>query len=122
MTGFHMTLPALRLPPGVRADDLFQAPLPTASPPAGQPETATAAPPVCAAKAPPTPVVRKSAPAQFRASDVTRAIKAVRKAGQMVTSTEITRDGTIRIITGDSAEPNPQAFDRWKAKRDAHSA
>lgn len=61
-------------------------------------------------------------PPQFRAADLTRAIKAVRKAGQIVAGSEITRDGTIRILHSASAEHEPTPFDRWKAGRDACEA
>ena len=60
----------------------------------------------------------KALPA-FRQTDITRAIKAVRKAGLGVARTEIDRDGTIRIVHGVEAPTEAQAFDDWHAGRHA---
>lgn len=59
---------------------------------------------------------------QFRAADLTRAIRAVRKAGETVSGSEITRDGTIRVLHSASPEPAGTPFDQWKARRDASAA
>lgn len=58
----------------------------------------------------------------FRAADLTRAIRAVRKAGETVSGSEITRDGTIRIVHSTSPEAEGTPFDQWKARRDAGAA
>lgn len=58
----------------------------------------------------------------FRAADLTRAIKAVSKAGQIVSGSEITRDGTIRILHGATEQADAHPFDRWKARRDASAS
>jgi integrase len=57
----------------------------------------------------------------FRASDLSRAVAAARRAGLEVTVTELTSDGGIRLSHG-SAEPSSQsAYDAWKERRDARS-
>lgn len=49
--------------------------------------------------------------ATFKQVDVERAIKAAQKAGLKVEVVEITRDGTIRILTGKRSEyPEKQHF------------
>ena len=46
--------------------------------------------------------------ATFRQRDVAAAIRAARKAGEVVGAVEISRDGTIRIIVGADAVPRPE--------------
>ena len=55
----------------------------------------------------------------FRQTDITRAIRAVRKAGEAIVRTEVDRDGTIRIIHGVEAQTEAKAFDEWHAGRHA---
>jgi hypothetical protein len=54
------------------------------------------------------------APQKFRETVVTRAIKAVRAAGEEVARVEIDRDGRIVVVIGREAPPasNP-ALERW---------
>ena len=53
------------------------------------------------------------APATFRQSDITRAIRAVRAAGVDKVRIEITRDGKLVIITGTPTEPNQAEANEW---------
>jgi hypothetical protein len=57
-------------------------------------------------------------PARFRPSEVTRAVRAVEKAGLAVGAVDIAPDGAIRIIARDGAAP-VDPYDAWKAKREA---
>lgn len=60
---------------------------------------------------------------RFHAADVVRAVKAAHAAGLTIVSTEITPDGTIRLIHGTADTSTPMdPFDKWKAKRNAHSS
>lgn len=58
----------------------------------------------------------------FRQADVQRAVKGVRAEGLPVSGVEITRDGTIRVLT--EGVPSQQVSDlqRWRASRDARRA
>jgi hypothetical protein len=52
----------------------------------------------------------------FRQSDVVRAVKALRAAGEAVARVEIDRDGKIVVIVGDPAKPTssgPDEVDRY---------
>ena len=65
-------------------------------------------------------------PSTFRQTDLTRAIKAARNAGVKVARAEITKDGKIIIIigetTGSSADieltPDDE-LERWRKKKNA---
>lgn len=65
------------------------------------------------------------APATFKQADLVRAVKAARTCGLKVLRTEITRDGTIVLFHNDDEKVGidpTNAFDEWKAKRDARAA
>lgn len=47
-------------------------------------------------------------PCTFRKADVTRAAKAVQAAGLEVRFVEVSRDGLIRVIPRNPAQPNPR--------------
>ena len=55
-------------------------------------------------------------PATFKQVDVVRAIKAARAAGLRVTATQITPDGTIRLIHTEDTIPSASDFDRYEAE------
>lgn len=60
---------------------------------------------------------------RFHAADVVRAVKAAHAAGLTIVSTEITTDGTIRLIHGAAEAVAPKdPFDKWKAKRNARAS
>ena len=53
----------------------------------------------------------------FKQTDLTRGIRAARKAGCEPTSAEVRPDGTIRLTFGSQVDEDPKnAFDRWKDK------
>lgn len=56
----------------------------------------------------------------FREADLTRALKASRKAGVPVRITEIMIDGSIRLTHGQWEPENP--YDNWKGRQNARSA
>ena len=65
-----------------------------------------------------------SAPSTFRQRDVTRAVKAVTKAGVNIRRVEIDRAGKIAIITGSETSPQDEtsnSLDQWLANH-AHQA
>ena len=49
----------------------------------------------------------------FRERDLTRAVKAAKKAGVEVARVKIDRDGTIVIEAGKPVEPAPDDIDKW---------
>jgi hypothetical protein len=53
------------------------------------------------------------APATFRQSDITKAIRAARKAGVENVRVEITKDGKLVIITAPEPEPAPEVV-KWR--------
>lgn len=57
---------------------------------------------------------------RFRASDLTRALRAAAKAGLTVAKSEIAPDGLIRLVYG--ADAADGSFEAWKERRDARSA
>jgi hypothetical protein len=61
-------------------------------------------------------------PANFKQSDVEKALRAVLAAGLPATRTEIGRDGKIVIFhkTDDAIVPEEAALQAWEAKRNAH--
>ena len=61
-------------------------------------------------------------PMTFKQADLTRALRAARGAGVEIGTIEVTRDGTIRILTGPAAPLPTDHYDAWKAKRDARPA
>ena len=60
--------------------------------------------------------------AAFKASDVTKAMRAAMRAGLSVGRTEIAPDGTIRLIHGDAGAALGTAYDQWKERKHARSA
>jgi hypothetical protein len=52
-------------------------------------------------------------PSTFRQSDITKAIRAARKAGVENVRVEITKDGKLVIITGTAAEPAQAEMNEW---------
>jgi hypothetical protein len=62
----------------------------------------------------------RRAPCTFRQTDVTRALKAARKAGFERVCVEIDREGKIKLILGDSVDKlevaSENALDQWIAK------
>jgi hypothetical protein len=62
----------------------------------------------------------RRAPCTFRQTDVTRALKAARRAGFERVCVEIDREGKIRIITGDGVDKpevaSENSLDQWIAK------
>ena len=65
-----------------------------------------------------------SAPSTFRQRDVTRAVKAVTKAGVNIRRVEIDRAGKIAFITGSETSPQDEtsnSLDQWLANH-AHQA
>ena len=65
-----------------------------------------------------------SAPSTFRQRDVTRAVKAVTKAGVNIRRVVIDRAGKIAIITGSETSPQDEtsnSLDQWLANH-AHQA
>jgi hypothetical protein len=58
-------------------------------------------------------------PLTFRQGDVVRAVKAVKKAGQLVSRVEITRDGTITVIISQQGEElaAPQEHNPWDSAK-----
>ena len=53
--------------------------------------------------------------ATFREADVRRAIKAAEGAGLSVSSVEVTRDGTIRVLTGSAQSAPVDEYEVWRA-------
>jgi hypothetical protein len=53
------------------------------------------------------------APSTFRQSDITKAIRAARKAGVENVRLEITKDGKLVIITGTPIEPAQAEANEW---------
>jgi hypothetical protein len=58
-------------------------------------------------------------PANFKQTDMVRAVKAALAAGLDVVRTEISPDGTIRLIHSDCSPVPASPFDEWKQKRHA---
>lgn len=65
-------------------------------------------------------------PSTFRQTDLTRAIKAARNAGVTVARAEITKDGKIIIIVGETAGSSADIvltpdgeLERWRKKKNA---
>lgn len=54
--------------------------------------------------------------ATFKQADLVRAVKAAHAAGLAVTATQITPDGTIRLIHTESAPLGTSEFDRLEAE------
>jgi len=55
-------------------------------------------------------------PATFRETDLTRALRAARKAGADVERVEIGRDGRIVLVlkSGDEVSPEGNEWDEWR--------
>lgn len=60
--------------------------------------------------------------ATFRREDVQRAIKATEACGLSVAGVEVTRDGTIRVLTASPASTQLSAYDNWKAQSGARKS
>ena len=60
--------------------------------------------------------------ANFKASDVTRALRATQRAGLTVGRTEISADGTIRLIHGEGGPAIGTAYDQWKERHHSRSS
>jgi hypothetical protein len=56
-------------------------------------------------------------PATFKETDLTRALRAARKAGADVDRVEIGRDGRIVLVfkNGDRVSPEGNEWDEWRA-------
>ena len=52
----------------------------------------------------------------FKKTDMRRAIDTARRAGLMVERVDITKDGTIRLVTGKGEAPTGADLDNWLAK------
>lgn len=52
------------------------------------------------------------APSTFRQADVTKAVKAVRAAGEDITRVEVAKDGRIVIVTGEGQPAVQDDLDR----------
>lgn len=61
-------------------------------------------------------------PANFKQTDMVRAVKAALAAGLDVVRTEVLPDGTIRLIHSDCSPVPASPFDEWKQKRHASSS
>jgi len=57
----------------------------------------------------------------FRQADMTKAIRSAEAAGFKIGGVEVTKDGTIRVLSNAAAVSSGNDFDHWIAKRDAHS-
>jgi hypothetical protein len=60
--------------------------------------------------------------AAFRQTDVTRAVRAATIAGLCVSAVKIAPDGTIEVLTAQSAPAETDPLGEWKANRDARRA
>ncbi len=60
-------------------------------------------------------------PALFKQTDLTRAVKAVREAGEAVGGVEIMPDGRIRVLVGTKATPAETELDAWMKRQDRHA-
>jgi hypothetical protein len=62
----------------------------------------------------------RRAPCTFRQTDVTRALKAARRAGFVRVRVEIDREGKITIVAGDGVDKSEvvseNSLDKWIAK------
>ena len=58
--------------------------------------------------------------ARFRERDVTRAVKAVAKAGVEIARVEIEPNGKIAVITGKPEPEQATDLDQWLGKHNAH--
>jgi hypothetical protein len=52
---------------------------------------------------------------------MTKAIRSAEAAGFKIGGVEVTKDGTIRVLSNAAAVSSGNDFDHWIAKRDAHS-
>jgi hypothetical protein len=65
---------------------------------------------------------RRRGPLTFKERDLARALRAVQKTGG-VGHVEITRDGSIRLVLGQSQAPAADnSLDQWVAQKDARQA
>jgi hypothetical protein len=58
-------------------------------------------------------------PSTFKETDVKRAVKSVRDIGLEVARVEITKAGSIILHTGEAANDNASALEKWQRDRDA---
>ena len=68
---------------------------------------------------PDRPTLLRASP---RKSDIDRAIKAMKDAGQAILGIEVYPDGHFRILTGKDTEQQGDGLEAWRAKRDARKA
>ena len=54
-------------------------------------------------------------PLAFKQTDIERAVKAVRKAGETVQKVQIDKDGNIVVIIGRPEQGPELAYDKWKS-------
>ena len=64
----------------------------------------------------PTEKIVARTPVTFKQADVVRAVKAARAAGLPVMATQITPDGTIRLIHAEAHLPPSSDYDRFEAE------
>lgn len=63
-----------------------------------------------------TEIAVARAPSTFKRADLVRAVRAARAAGLAVTATQITPDGTIRLIHSEGTTPPISDYDRFEAE------
>ena len=63
-----------------------------------------------------------SARAAFRQADVQRLIRAAKAEGVSVVGYEVRPDGAVRLLTGETEEPQRDELEEWRARRDQRKA
>lgn len=61
--------------------------------------------------------------ARFRQSDLERALRALRAAGETISGVEINPDGSFRVLTGNLTPKQPRdEYEEWKLRRSHRAA